>query len=444
VYEARGPGVARGLSYNARVASFPPVPEQLDLLLKGAEACVQREELEKKLVRAAATGKPLRVKVGFDPSAPDLHLGHTVVFRKMRHFQELGHEVVFLIGDFTGMIGDPTGKKVTRPQLSREEILRNAETYKAQVFKILDAKTTVVDFNSRWLSALGAEGMIKLAAKYTVARLLERDDFAKRFAAQKPIAVHELLYPLCQGYDSVALAADVELGGTDQLFNLLVGRDLMREWGQEPQVVMTLPLLVGTDGVEKMSKSLGNQIGVAEPPDEIYGKVMSISDDAMWSYWTLLTDLRPAEIEALKGEVAGGRAHPKSVKMNLAKRLVTDFHGAEAAARAEAQFETRFAGAGGAVSAEEVSLSKKLGFEVEASDHSPPGGFLESGLADLLVAAALAPSKNVARQKIREGAVSTSSDGQEWTKASSPADVLRVGSDGVFLRLGKRFVRVTP
>ncbi len=324
-----------------KVATFPPVPEQLDLLLKGAEDCVQREELEKKLHRAAKTGKPLRVKVGFDPSAPDLHLGHTVVFRKMRHFQELGHEVVFLIGDFTGMIGDPSGKKLTRPQLSKEDVARNAETYKAQVFKILDPEATVVDFNSRWLSALGAEGMVKLAAKYTVARLLERDDFAKRFAAQKPIAVHELLYPLCQGYDSVALTADVELGGTDQLFNLLVGRDLMREWGQEPQVVMTLPLLVGTDGVEKMSKSLGNQVGVADPPDEIYGKVMSISDDTMWSYWTLLTDLRPSEIDALRAEVAEGKAHPKKVKMQLARRLVSDFHGPEAAIRAEEQFEKR-------------------------------------------------------------------------------------------------------
>jgi tyrosyl-tRNA synthetase len=410
-----------------RVATFPPVPEQLDLLLKGAEACVQREELEKKLHRAAKTGKPLRVKVGFDPSAPDLHLGHTVVFRKMRHFQELGHEVVFLIGDFTGMIGDPSGKKLTRPQLSREDVARNAETYKAQVFKILDAKATVVDFNSRWLSALGAEGLIRLAAKYTVARLLERDDFAKRFAAQKPIAVHELLYPLCQGYDSVALTADVELGGTDQLFNLLVGRDLMREWGQEPQVVMTLPLLVGTDGVEKMSKSLGNQIGVAEPPDEIYGKVMSISDDTMWSYWTLLTDLRPAEIDALKAEVASGALHPKALKMRLAARLVADFHGEDAARLAGEEFARRFSGAAGAVSAETVLLAEPF----------------DPAIASVLVLAALAPSKNVARQKIREGAVAVSDDGRSWTKVENPAEGFTFGPDGTRLvRLGKRFVRL--
>jgi len=370
------------------------------------------------------------VKVGFDPSAPDLHLGHTVVFRKMRHFQELGHEVVFLIGDFTGMIGDPTGKKATRPQLTREEVLANAETYKAQVFKILDPVTTVVDFNSRWLSALGADGMIKLAARYTVARLLERDDFAKRFAAQKPIAVHELLYPLCQGYDSVALSCDVELGGTDQLFNLLVGRDLMREWGQEPQVVMTLPLLVGTDGVEKMSKSLGNQIGVAEPPDEIYGKVMSISDATMWSYWTLLTDLRPAGIEALKAEVASGSLHPKTAKMRIAFRLVADFHGEEAARKAEEEFGRRFAGAAGAVTAEEVVLSGA-------------SGGAERGLVDVLVEASLAPSRNVARQKIREGAVAISEDGTTWRKADSPAGTIRVeAGNGVLLRLGKRFVRV--
>src|SRR5512135_1408107 len=315
----------------------------MDLLLKGVEACEKKEDLEKKLARSLKTGKPLRVKVGFDPSAPDLHLGHTVVFRKMRHFQELGHEVVFLIGDFTGRIGDPTGKKATRPQLTMEEVLANAETYKAQVFKILDPARTVVDFNGRWLDALGADGMIRLAAKYTVAQLLERDDFSKRFKAGKPIAVHELLYPLCQGYDSVALKADVEMGGTDQLFNLLVGRELMRSYGLEPQVVLTVPLLVGLDGVEKMSKSLGNHIGVAERPDEIFGKAMSLSDDQMWAYWTLLTDLRPAEIDALKASVASGERHPKRVKMDLARRFVADFHGEEAAATAEAEFERRFA-----------------------------------------------------------------------------------------------------
>ena len=416
------------------MSTFPPVPEQLDLLLKGVEACEKRGELEKKLVRSAKTGKPLLVKVGFDPSAPDLHLGHTVVFRKMRHFQRLGHTVVFLIGDFTGMIGDPTGKKVTRPQLTKDEVLANAETYKVQVFKILDPAKTRVAFNSEWLSALGAEGLVRLSAKYTVARLLERDDFAKRFREGKPIAVHELLYPLCQGYDSVALEADVELGGTDQLFNLLVGRDLMRESGLEPQVVMTLPLLVGTDGVEKMSKSAGNAIGVTESPDEIFGKVMSVSDAAMWAYWTLLTDRFPSEIEEMKVSVAAGTLHPKKVKMDLGLQLVSDFHGKDAAFAAQEEFERRFAGAGGTVTAAELSLSTLF----------PGEGSLEKGIVDALVACGLAPSKNVARQKIREGAVTTSPDGRAWTKAESPTDVLRVGSgEGVFLRMGKRFVRVS-
>jgi tyrosyl-tRNA synthetase len=386
----------------AVVSAFPPVPEQLDLLLKGVEACEKRDELEKKLVRSAKTGRPLLVKVGFDPSAPDLHLGHTVVFRKMRHFQRLGHTVVFLIGDFTGMIGDPTKTRVA--------------------------------FNSEWLSALGAEGLVRLSAKYTVARLLERDDFAKRFREGKPIAVHELLYPLCQGYDSVALEADVELGGTDQLFNLLVGRDLMRESGQEPQIVMTLPLLVGTDGVEKMSKSLGNAIGIAESPDEIFGKVMSISDTAMWTYYTLLTDLTPGEIGKMKEDVASGAVHPKAQKMELAGQLVEDFHEKEKALAARAEFERRFSGSGGAVSADEKSLSSLF----------PGEDFSERGIADVLVACGLAASKNEARQKVREGAVSTSSDGQTWTKVDSPAARLRVGSGaGVFLRVGKRFVRLT-
>ena len=414
-------------------STFPPVPEQLDLLLKGVEACEKRDELEKKLVRSAKTGKPLLVKVGFDPSAPDLHLGHTVIFRKMRHFQRLGHTVVFLIGDFTGMIGDPTGKKVTRPQLTKDEVLANAETYKAQVFRILDPRKTRVAFNSEWLSALGAEGLVRLSAKYTVARLLERDDFAKRFREGKPIAVHELLYPLCQGYDSVALAADVELGGTDQLFNLLVGRDLMRESGQEPQVVMTLPLLVGTDGVEKMSKSAGNAIGVAESPDEIFGKAMSISDASMWTYYTLLTDLTPAEIEKMKADVASGKVHPKVQKMELAGRLVEDFHEKEKALEARAEFDRRFSGGGGAVSADEKSLSSLF----------PGEDFFERGIADVLVACGLAASKNEARQKVREGAVSTSPDGQTWSKVMSSAEVLRLDeSKTLFLRMGKKFVRL--
>jgi tyrosyl-tRNA synthetase len=407
--------------------SFPPVPEQLDLLLKGIDTCVQVDELEKKLVQSLKTDKPLRVKVGFDPSAPDLHLGHTVVLRKMRHFQELGHEVVFLIGDFTGMIGDPTGKKATRPQLTREEVLANAETYKAQVFRILDPVTTKVDFNSRWLSALGADGMIRLCGKYTVARLLERDDFSTRFKTGKPISVHELLYPLCQGYDSVALEADVELGGTDQLFNLLVGRDLMREWSLEPQVVMTLPLLVGLDGVEKMSKSLGNYIGVNEGADEIFGKAMSVSDDLMWTYYTLLTSRRPAEIEALRASVVSGALHPKRAKMDLARQLVADFHGTEAAAGAEAEFERRFAKAEGPVQADEVVCPVPL----------------PDATANVVTALGLAPSRNVARQKIREGAVSVSDDGLSWRKVGNPAEPFDVSPEGLrFVKVGKRFLKV--
>src|SRR5216110_314186 len=283
--------------------------EQLDYLGKGTVDFIERDELKVKLQR----GKPLTVKVGFDPTAPDIHLGHTVVMRKMKHFQQLGHRVIFLIGDFTGMIGDPTGKKATRPALSREEIERNAETYKQQVFKILDPVKTEVRFNSEWLGALGAEGMIRLAAKYTLARILERDDFRKRYSSQQPIAIHELLYPLAQGYDSVALKADVEMGGTDQLFNLLVGRDLMREYGLEPQVVITMPLLEGLDGVEKMSKSLGNYIGITEASDQIFGKVMSISDELMWKYFVLCTDLTPPQIEELKRN-----SHPMGAKRKLA------------------------------------------------------------------------------------------------------------------------------
>ncbi len=407
---------------------FPPVDEQLALLLKGIDTCVQQEELEKKLTRSRATGKPLRVKVGFDPSAPDLHLGHTVVFRKMRHFQELGHEVVFLIGDFTGMIGDPTGKKATRPQLTRDEVLANAETYKTQVFKILHPEKTRIAFNSEWLQALGADGMVRLCGKYTVARLLERDDFSKRWKAGQPISVHELLYPLCQGYDSVALECDVEMGGTDQLFNLLVGRDLMREWGKEPQVVITVPLLVGLDGVEKMSKSMNNYIGVTESPDEIFGKAMSVSDDLMWSYFTLLTDLRPDEIDAMRAGVAEGRIHPKRLKMDLARQLASDFHGAEAGAAAEAEFERRFAKAAGPVQADTVACPVPV----------------PDGVASLLVALGLAPSKNVARQKLKEGAVSLSDDGMTFTKVENPAEPVAFGADGVrFVKLGKRFLRVT-
>lgn len=311
------------------MANFAPVDEQLTYLKKGAAEIIRESDLRAKLEKSLKTGKPLRVKLGMDPTAPDLHLGHTVVLRKLKHFQDLGHTAIFLIGDFTGMIGDPTGRSVTRPPLSREQIEQNAETYKAQVFKILDPEKTVVDFNRRWFGAMSSDDFVKLAAKYTVSQLLEREDFHKRFQEEKPISVHELLYPLMQGYDSVALEADVELGGTDQKFNLLVGRELQRSYGQESQVVLTTPILEGLDGVQKMSKSLGNAIGIHESPIEMYGKVMSISDEMMWRYYELLTDVQVADIEKMKREM-----HPMQAKKDLARRIVTDFHSAEAAVKA--------------------------------------------------------------------------------------------------------------
>ena len=308
----------------------------MENLRRGSVDLIDEADLARKLAKG-----PLTVKVGFDPSAPDIHLGHTVVLRKMRHFQDAGHRVVFVIGDFTGAIGDPSGKKTTRPQLTREEIEENARTYTKQAFKILDADKTIIEFNSKWLNALGAAGLVRLAARVTVARILERDDFQKRWNARQPIALHELLYPLAQGYDSVALRADVELGGTDQLFNLLVGRDLMRAEGLEPQVVMTLPLLVGVDGAEKMSKSLGNAIGVLDPPGDMYGKVMSIPDALLWSWYELLTDVPAEEIAARRRRIEGGE-NPRDAKAELAGRIVTDFHGADAAARAAEDFRRAF------------------------------------------------------------------------------------------------------
>ncbi len=316
---------------------FAPVDEQLTYLKKGSAEIIREADLRAKLEKSRATGKPLRVKLGMDPTAPDLHLGHTVVLRKLKHFQDLGHTAIFLIGDFTGMIGDPTGRSATRPPLTREQIEENAETYKAQVFKILDPQKTVIDFNRRWFAKFTADDFIRLMAKYTVSQLLEREDFDKRFREEKPIALHELLYPLVQGYDSVALEADVELGGTDQKFNLLVGRELQRAYGQESQVVLTTPILEGLDGVQKMSKSLGNAIGIHEPPLEMYGKVMSISDEMMWRYYELLTDVQVAEIETMKREV-----HPMQAKKELARRIVGDFHSAEAAAKAAEDWARQF------------------------------------------------------------------------------------------------------
>ncbi len=312
-----------------------PVDEQLRYLKKGLAELIREDELRERL----AEGRPLRVKAGFDPTAPDLHLGHTVLLRKMKHFQDLGHSVIFLIGDGTGRIGDPTGRNATRPPMSREEIERNAETYRRQVFKILDPDKTEVRFNSEWLDALAFEDMIRLCARYTVARLLERDDFAKRFREGAPISVHELLYPLAQAYDSVALRADVELGGTDQKFNLLVGREIQKDYGQPPQIVATTPLLEGLDGVQKMSKSLGNYVGITEPPEQMFAKLMSISDDLMWRYWEVLTDLSLEQILALRRQVEAGRRHPMEVKLELARTIVADFHSPEQADRAAREFD---------------------------------------------------------------------------------------------------------
>jgi tyrosyl-tRNA synthetase len=318
------------------------VAEQLAVIKRGAVEILVEKDLEGKLEKSLKSGIPLKIKAGFDPTAPDLHLGHTVLIHKLRQFQQLGHEVNFLIGDFTGMIGDPTGKSETRKALTREDVLKNAETYKEQVFKILDPDKTKVVFNSTWLNELGCSGLIALASKYTVARMLERDDFHKRFTNQQPISIHEFLYPLVQGYDSVALKSDVELGGTDQKFNLLVGRELQREWGQAPQCVLTMPLLEGLDGINKMSKSLGNYIGINEPGDEIFGKLMSISDDLMVRYYELLSDMSLCELEKLKFGLADNSLHPMEAKKALGRELVGRFHGQSAAKEAEENFVKRF------------------------------------------------------------------------------------------------------
>ncbi len=319
------------------------VEEQLELIERGVVDCISREELKNKLARSAKTGKPLKIKAGFDPTAPDLHVGHTVLLQKMKHFQDLGHEVYFLIGDFTGFIGDPTGKSETRKPLTREDIAKNAETYKEQVFKILDPEKTKIAFNSEWLGKIDSFDMIRLASELTVARMLERDDFKKRFEGGRPISIHEFLYPLIQGYDSVAMEADVELGGTDQLFNLLVGRDLQRSRGQEPQIVLTMPLLEGLDGINKMSKSLGNYIGITDPANDIYGKTMSVTDELMFRYYELLSDLTSYEIDKLKQGLEQGTLHPKEIKQKLARELTARFHSEEEAVQAQQNFENVFA-----------------------------------------------------------------------------------------------------
>ena len=396
--------------------------EQLTYLTKGCVDVVRAGELRNKLERAAKTGKPLTVKVGFDPTAPDLHLGHTVLLRKMKHFQDLGHRVIFVIGDFTGMIGDPTGRSKTRPPLTTEEIAANAETYKTQVFRILDRAKTVVDFNSRWLGALGADGMVRLAARYNVAQMLERRDFKQRYETGKPIAVHEFLYPLAQAYDSVFLEADVELGGTDQLFNLNVGRDLMSSYQLEPQVVMTTPLLEGLDGVEKMSKSLGNYVGVTEPAGEMFGKLMSISDELMWRYYVLLTDVSTADVESMRAKVAEGARHPKHAKIDLAKRIVSDFHSADEAEQAAEAFEAKFSrGELAADSLPEIAVTVQSAIS----------------LAKLVAEAGLAASTSEATRKIQQGGVKV--DREKVTDIKTRIDASR-GS--IILEVGRKAVKV--
>jgi tyrosyl-tRNA synthetase len=391
--------------------------EQIAELQRGAHEVLTASDLRKKLGR----GVSLRVKAGFDPTAPDLHLGHTVLLNKMRQFQQLGHEVTFLIGDFTGMIGDPTGRNATRPALTPEEIQSNARTYESQVFSILDRERTRIDFNSRWLAKLTSTDIVKLAAHYTVARMLERDDFAKRYKAGQPISIHEFLYPLAQGYDSVAMRADVELGGTDQKFNLLVGRALQEGYGQEPQVVITTPLLEGTDGVNKMSKSLGNYIGITEDPDSMFGKLMSISDELMWRYFELLSFRPLSDIAALRGQAAGGR-NPRDIKFELAREIVARFHDPKAAERAQRNFTARVS---------EKAVPQDLPVKVVP---------VESGglrLANLLKEAGLAASTTEARRKIEEGAVRI-----DGARVSDLALTLKAGAEHVLQVGAKRFARV--
>jgi tyrosyl-tRNA synthetase len=388
--------------------------EAIGIVRRGAVDLIDEDELRRKL----ATGRRLRVKLGLDPTAPDLHLGHTVVINKLRHFQELGHQVQFLIGDFTGMIGDPSGKNQTRPPLSREEILRNAQTYKQQVFKILDADKTEVLFNSEWSTALGAEGIIKLASRYTVARILERDDFSKRYRANQPISIHEFLYPLMQGYDSVAMKSDVELGGTDQKFNLLVGRELQKQYGQEPQCIVTTPLLEGLDGKEKMSKSLGNYVGIAEPAGEIFGKLMSISDELMWRYLELLSFLPSEKIAQHRRGVAAG-ANPRDIKFAFAKEIVARFHGEKAALDAANGFEARFR-------------------HGETPESMPESTVHETSLVKVLKQSGLVPSANEAMRMIEQGGVKV--DGE---KVSDRNLQLARGTT-VVIQVGKRkFARIT-
>ncbi len=407
------------------MSTFLPVDEQMDLLQKGAAEIIRVSDLRERLEESRETGRPLRVKAGFDPTAPDLHLGHTVLMRKLRHFQQLGHTVIFLIGDSTALIGDPTGRNVTRKPLTREQIDANAETYKQQVFRILDEKLTEVRYNSEWLDKLGYAGLIGLSAKVTLSQMLDRKEFLTRFRAEQDISLHELLYPLAQGYDSVVLESDVELGGTDQKFNLLMGRELQRDYGQKPQIVLMTPILEGTDGVQKMSKSLNNAIGINEPPQEMYGKLMSISDELMWKYFLLLTDLRGSEVDELRGEVEAGKQHPMAVKKRLARTITAGFHGEAAALSADENWARMFQREETAEDLEEITAAY--------ADVAGPDGTQQIRVPKLLVKLGLAASGAEANRKITEKAVRIAGAVVEEVLIPAPPLPARL-----VVRLGKR------
>jgi tyrosyl-tRNA synthetase len=412
---------------------FPSLEDQLDLITKGAAEIVPLEALKERIAKSIASGVPMRIKAGFDPTAPDLHLGHTVLLRKLKHFQDLGHTVIFLIGDSTALIGDPTGRNVTRKPLTPEQIAENAETYKEQVFKILDRGTTEVRYNSEWLDKLGYYDMVKLMAQFTVSQMLEREDFHKRFNEEQPIALHELIYPIAQGYDSVALECDVELGGTDQKFNLMRGRDLQKHYGQPQQIVLMMPIIEGLDGVQKMSKSLGNAIGVHEPAGEMYGKLMSVSDELMWRYWTLLTDLRGSEIAQMQTDVVGGVLHPMQAKKDLAWTITRDFHSKEEADAAAESWAKMFQqrGVSEDVPVMKVSLAEEGLLNVSET------GVAEIRVPKLLVLAGLASSTGEATRKLAENAVSL--NGEKISGRTCGRDAM---GESPTLRLGKKSVRV--
>ena len=407
-------------------STFPPVDEQLDLLGKGAAEIIRTSDLRERLEQSRRTGTPLRVKAGFDPTAPDLHLGHTVLMRKLKHFQDLGHQVIFLVGDFTSLIGDPTGRSVTRKPLTREQVNENARSYTDQVFRILDRDRTEVRFNSEWLDGLGFEGIIRLAAQFTVSQMLERDEFHKRWEEEKPISLHEMLYPLAQGYDSVALKADVELGGTDQRFNLLIGRELQRHYDQPSQIVLMTPIIEGLDGVQKMSKSLGNAIGIHEPPAEMYGKIMSISDTLMWRFWTLLTDLRESEITAMQSDVERGTLHPMEAKKQLARTIVGGYYPAEAVREADEGWARQFQRDEQPEHLEEFPVSAEA---VGWSAANP-----QVRLDKLLVQLGLADSATDATRKLKRGSVRL-----EGEPVCAPHLALATLPARLVVRVGKRF-----